>query len=374
MVGMLSSLAVGALSAVFLHVGVAAQNVTIYTNNPFLHYNGRWDLTPGTWWAGSGFKLHVAGLSSMILNLGPLTTSPSLPVGVSVNYGPFVQVNVTAGANSIPLGLSGPTTSVVRINAQSWQYNRMQLQSIILNEEAQLLPYESSRLAFQFIGDSLSAGQYTPYGVDDAWNFLTAEYFKAEYNINASPGAALTDIVAYGNPHGVSYQYFKTEDMEYQNYIDHNYTTEYNFVRDFPAATHVVIHIGANDAAYNITQPAFVQTYLNFVERLRTIYREQPIFVFTPWGWPSADGTVSYYFPGAYEEVVQTRAALGDTNMYLVNTTGWVTYEDVYPTNQHPNVEGHIKIASLLESWLEDWGLTPEEEWTTPLTGGYYGL
>lgn len=46
-------------------------------------------------------------------------------------------------------------------------------------------------------------------GVDQAWPFLTAEAFKAEHNINAQPGAALADIVSYGNEHGVSYQYFR---------------------------------------------------------------------------------------------------------------------------------------------------------------------
>ncbi|KAL6302599.1 SGNH hydrolase-type esterase domain-containing protein [Sparassis latifolia] len=371
MLGMPSRFVLATLGSL-LYGGAVAQNVTIATDNPFIHYNGRWDLSPGTWWTGSGFKLHAAGLTSLTLNLGALTTSPLVSAGVSVNYGPFATVNVSEGSNQIPLNLTGPTTSVVRINAEGWQDNRINLQSTVLNEGAKLLPYQSSNLVFQFIGDSLSAGQYTPQGVDDAWNFLTAEYFKAEYNINAAPGAALSDIVAYGNQHGVSYQYFKTEDMGYYYTIDHNYTTPWDFVRDYPAPTHVVIHIGANDASYNISQTAFVQTYLNFVARLRTVYREQPVFVFTPWGWPSADGSVSYYYPGAYEEVVQTRYAIGDENVFLVNTTGWVTWEDVYPTNQHPNVEGHQKIAALFESWLEDWGLNPEPEWATPLTDGSY--
>ncbi len=77
-----------------------------------------------------------------------------------------------------------------------------------------MLPYIPSKLAFQFIGDSLSAvsiiedlrfvlesksgvvpgsqGQYLPEGVDQAWPFLTGEYFKAEHRINAKPGAALS--------------------------------------------------------------------------------------------------------------------------------------------------------------------------------------
>lgn len=28
--------------------------------------------------------------------------------------------------------------------------------------------------------------------------------------------------------------------------------------------------------------------------------------------------------------------------------------------NQHPNPEGHMKIAELFTTWLENWGLRPE--------------
>ena len=197
--------------------------------------------------AGSGFKLHVKGLTSLLLNLGPHTTAPLASIGVSVNYAPFYTVNVSSGANVIPLSdpssaqkapVKGPT-QVVRINVEGWQNNRINLESITLNKvismtcigfksrlcsrktgkpkEAQLLPYTPSKLALQFIGDSLSAvsiedrhrlsglnrvltrgvgsgsqGQFLPQGVNQAWPFLTGEFFKAEHRVNAQPGAALS--------------------------------------------------------------------------------------------------------------------------------------------------------------------------------------
>ncbi len=73
------------------------------------------------------------------------------------------------------------------------------------------------------------------------------------------------------------------------------------------------------------------------------------------------------------------RHLVGDKNTFLVNTTGWVAWEDVFPeyvlkhidlsrrstlhllcSNQHPNVPGHQKIAGLFERWLGEWGLQPE--------------
>ncbi|KAI0791093.1 SGNH hydrolase-type esterase domain-containing protein [Abortiporus biennis] len=345
-------------------------SISIANDHPFIYFHGRWDKSPGTWWAGSGFKLHISNLKSLVLNLGEHTTTPIASIGVSVNYGNFVTVNVSAGVNQIiPLSQNITSTldlkpetlgenSVIRINVEGWQNNRINLDTIVLNQGARLLPYTPSKLAFQFIGDSLSAGQYLPQGVDQAWPFLTGEHFKAEHTVTAQPGAALSDIVSYGNQHGLSYEFFRTEDDGYYYTTDHNYTTPWNFARD-TKPTHVVIHIGANDASYNITTESFINTYLTFVSRFRSLYPSQPIFVFTPWGWPNADGTVGQYYEGAYETIVQSRHSVGDKNVFLVNTTGWVTWEDVYPDNTHPNVAGHQKIAGLFEKWLGDWGLDP---------------
>lgn len=88
--------------------------------------------------AGSGFKLNAQDLSSLTLNLGNHTTTPNVSVGVSLNYGDFVTVNVTAGSNTIPLDSVPRTTSVghntvVRIDAFGWQNNRVNLESITLN-------------------------------------------------------------------------------------------------------------------------------------------------------------------------------------------------------------------------------------------------
>ncbi|KAH9919117.1 SGNH hydrolase-type esterase domain-containing protein [Fomitopsis serialis] len=314
----------------------------------------------------SGFKLHVANLKSLSLTLGPNTTAPLVSLGISVDYQPFVTVNVSEGVNEIDVTGANPSSSVVRFNVEEWQDNRMNLETIELNPDAELLPYVPQPLAFQFIGDSLSAGQFLPMGVDQAWNFMTAETFKAEHRINAQPGAALTDMESYGNVHGVSFQYFRTEDTGYYNTPQHNYTTPWDFLRDQPPPTHFVIHIGANDASWDVPEANFTQTYLAFVERIRTMYPVEPIFVFTPWGWPQPDGPNSYYYPNAYADVVAARHALGDEQVFLVNTTGWVDYSNVYPGNIHPNVEGHQKIAGLFQTWLRDWGLQSVPEWLTP--------
>jgi len=93
---------------------------------------------------GSGLKLHVEDLSSLTLNINPAhTTQPYALVGVSIDYEPFFTVNITGGANSIPL--TSPTskksksTTVVRIAVEGWQNNRIDLDTIVLNKVNPLL-------------------------------------------------------------------------------------------------------------------------------------------------------------------------------------------------------------------------------------------
>jgi hypothetical protein len=63
--------------------------------------------------------------------------------------------NTTAETTNV--ASHGPKRSVIRLNVEGWQNNNMYLEKIILNSGAKLLSYTPSRLAFQFIGDSLSA-------------------------------------------------------------------------------------------------------------------------------------------------------------------------------------------------------------------------
>jgi hypothetical protein len=88
--------------------------------------------------SGSGFKLNVQDLSSLTLNLGPNTTFPFVALGVSIDHQPFFTVNATAGANiiSVPAAVARKhvgATTVVRINAEMYFSNQMNLESVDLN-------------------------------------------------------------------------------------------------------------------------------------------------------------------------------------------------------------------------------------------------
>ncbi|KAG2005506.1 hypothetical protein CC2G_001907 [Coprinopsis cinerea AmutBmut pab1-1] len=334
---------------------------TIPSNDRNIFYHGRWDENNGSWWAGTGFKVNIQNLRRLSINLGTNSSWPSAPTAISFDNGKFETVELASGTNHIAIpehiakAERGKTT-LLRVNVQGWQQNRIQFQSLDLNIDARLEPYKPAKRAFQFIGDSLSAGQFLPQGVNQAWPFLVGEHFKAEHRINAQPGATLTDRESYGNVHGISYQYFRTEDTGFIWTSDHNYTTPWDFKRDVPRATHIIIHVGANDASHDISGEDFTKVYQEFLDKLRKINGPRAhIFIFTPWGWPNADGNTYYYYEGVYEAIVKSRRAKGDRNIHLVDTTGWVTWDDVFHDNVHPNVPGMANIADKFIEWLEKW-------------------
>jgi hypothetical protein len=82
--------------------------------------------------------LNVKNFESLTLNLGPHTTTPFTSVGVSLDYGEFITANISEGSNPIPIPPAfnaGPRkdSTVIRVNVEGWQNNRMNLESITLN-------------------------------------------------------------------------------------------------------------------------------------------------------------------------------------------------------------------------------------------------
>ncbi|CAE6484645.1 unnamed protein product [Rhizoctonia solani] len=329
------------LAALFLATTASAASVVLLPNNKLLHKHGRWDANNGTWWSGSGFKLVASNLTSFNLQLGEYTNWPSVAVSLSIDYEPFKQVNVSMGANLI--SIPSAAASKTRVGAK-------------------LKEYKPSPLRFQFIGDSLSAGYLNPNGVNDCWTFLSSQEFKAEHNIMAQSGACLTDKECFGNIHGISYQYFVTEDTTYRWDVNHNYTTPWDFGRDL-TPTHIIIYIGANDSSNNISAEDFTTQLIKFLIRLRTLYRQQPLLVFSPWGW--SDGTSPFweFYPGVYENAVKNRTLSGDRNVFLVNTTGWLQKDGVIPGDGHPNPLGQQQVQAKFGEWLKAFGVKPVSKW-----------
>ena len=84
----------------------------------------------------------MENLRSLSLSLGERTTTPVASIGVSVDYDPFTTVNVSSGINDILTHgsfVSRKARSVVRINVEGWQNNRINLENVILNDVSKSL-------------------------------------------------------------------------------------------------------------------------------------------------------------------------------------------------------------------------------------------
>jgi hypothetical protein len=156
--------------------GRATSAQTILPSNSHIWYHGRWDTVPSSWWSvifslcssravqeltcthrpGSGFKLAFAKApSSMTINVGNSVSTPPIPVSVRFgDSGEWVTLNLTAGANAIPLTSVGliapklakyPITFDVRTQFEDAN-ERLELESIVLDGVSSLLaPWLDSR-------------------------------------------------------------------------------------------------------------------------------------------------------------------------------------------------------------------------------------
>jgi len=341
--------------------------VELKPGEPLLRLHGRWDKDNTSWWAGSGFDIVASDLSSITVHCGALN-GKDLPVGVSINYAPYETQVFNTGANVIPLPPSvGSKKAVVRFAVEAWEFANLHLLSVNLNEGAKPEAYKPQKLKFQFIGDSHSSGQYCKRQVVDCFDWIVAEELKAEKDINAQPGAALTDIECWGNVHGLTFQFFKTEDTRYYYNPKHNYVTDWDFARDDPP-THIVLFVGANDGSerYNVPVEEFTETYKKFVDLLREkYYKEQPIFIFTNWGKFKETGALRSYYdnPSPYHAVQEYRTGLGDKNVFVVDTHGWIGSSELFTDNGHCHEEGQKVVAMKFLDWLREWGLKGEDRW-----------
>ncbi|KAH7100957.1 SGNH hydrolase-type esterase domain-containing protein, partial [Auriculariales sp. MPI-PUGE-AT-0066] len=334
---------------------------------------GRWDSLPSTWWPSSGFK--VRSRQTLTLNIGSTASNPPIQVGVRFgDSGEYTTLNLTAGANSLPLSTLVPTSPKYPLTFDvvtqfEGGESRLELQSIVLDDAAKLAAYTNKKVVFEFIGDSLTAGYLTPRGSLDDYAFKVGEAFGAEHNQIAQSGICLVSLAAgcWGNPLGMDQNYFKTQNSAYQ-YINGNATTAWDFSKygkDTP--THIIIALGTNDQSNNVTSAQFQSTYTTFLKNLRAVYKTQPIFAMSPWGYPYDGGVAPYW----ETETANAVTASGDSNVYLMKGYGWLPYaaNNVnYYADGHPTPTGHTLIANSMISWLKNWGLAGGSTTTTSTT------
>jgi lysophospholipase L1-like esterase len=185
-----------------------------------------------------------------------------------------------------------------------------------------------ARLKIEFVGDSLTEGvRVVPDGTDPqhtngrlAYPCLTANAMGAEWR---QVGFGHQGILQAG--HG---NVPKAADS-----FDWVYAT---VPRDAWVADMVVLNQGTNDRDASST--AFRPELARYLGILRKGYPQAKIFVLRTFGG---------YREADIAAEVAARVTAGDTQMFYVDTTGWLTAAD-YTEGLHPNIVGHQKATAAL--------------------------
>ncbi|MDP8999630.1 MAG: SGNH/GDSL hydrolase family protein [Myxococcota bacterium] len=106
--------------------------------------------------------------------------------------------------------------------------------------------------------------------------------------------------------------------------------------RDIWQADLVIINQGTNDGSASAT--AFAPAYTAFVSTVRAGYPNAKIVAMRPFGGAHAI---------EIKAEVDRRIAAGDSRVYYVDTTGWLSVGD-FTDGVHPNAQGSAKAAQAL--------------------------
>lgn len=221
----------------------------------------------------------------------------------------------------------------------------IKMDNLIVDRGAKIHQYEPLDKYIQIIGDSLTAGQYAPNELTDAWSFLFGQYMNVETDIIAKPGICLNDIPLYGMDHGMEVSFFLNS-----NPVAGNNGFISDEAHDFSerrAPDLMIIFLGTNDAGNDakVAMEDYFETLKKFLTKVREIYPESKTkivvtsLLFDPEAspdWNDYQAEIVNYFDNLY---------------YLrIDDTDIMKPPYMYSANYHPTQMGH---CSLMKSMIE---------------------
>jgi lysophospholipase L1-like esterase len=221
-----------------------------------------------------------------------------------------------------------------------------------------LLPLENiPQRKIEFIGNSITCGygnegdsKDCPFSPETENNYMaygaiTARNLNAQYMAVAYSGKGM-----YRN-----YDETTTETMSliYDRILPHEATPKWDHKKWQPDV--VVINLGTNDFAKgNPDSTIFINTYVNFIKRIRLYYKDAHIFcIGGPMMsdfWPPGNKawtTIKKYISSSVKKI----EALGDKKIYTYFLTP--QGEGDYGCDWHPNIKRHKIMADELTTFIK---------------------
>lgn len=173
---------------------------------PELSYKGRWDDQHISWWSAPGLKFGFQA-ENVALSFGR-HTSQGVLLAYRLDGQDWALTNVTANSTQLLIKPSTPGynltaaggVKVLEVRVTNWAYG-VQIAGVHVSggEDARIVKIPDYTRTMEFIGDSLSAGQYgTLEGISSAPWGLMYGLGDVEFTISAYPGICLHNSRCYG--------------------------------------------------------------------------------------------------------------------------------------------------------------------------------
>ncbi|MFM9610213.1 GDSL-type esterase/lipase family protein [Streptomyces niveiscabiei] len=318
----------------------AAGPDTVRPDDRRLAYEGHWSRsTEAAVTVNSGSRLRFSFTGNTVHALFDVT-SVTVPaqVYVSVDGGPKQRYAVDRADIEITAKGRGPHTAVLSVKDVFSRVNRwvppLQTGVTLTGLKGRVIPQRAEhKRQFAFYGDSITQGVNALCGDNStsdcadgtaAYPTLVADALHASLT---QVGFGRQGVLLTGNG-GVP---------------DARAAYEWNYAGS-PASSDrgadvVVVNQGANDAAYGAEE--FTAAYRAYLARLRQAAPHARILALRP-----LNGTHA-------ADVSAAVTQLGDPRTEFVDTTGWISTEDLNDA-VHPNVRGHRKVADRLITLLTE--------------------
>jgi lysophospholipase L1-like esterase len=299
-----------------------------------IKYFGRWDKSSSTYyaanWAGGYFRAGFTGTTVKLKQRNAIDLWASLDGKPYVRYS---NVKGTVNLTTTKLSSGNHTVSVsYRQVAGSYKGDAV-FGGLVLDSGAKTIVPKTSPKLIEFVGDSITAGATTTNMALSDYGWLIGEQLGVEHTQIAQGGACLRELTAAQSTRGIAcvglqQRFVKTSAA--------NGSGNWSFSRY--SANAVVINLGTNDQSHGVTTAQFQSSYIDLIHTIRSKYPSAVIF--------AVDTFIQRYAAQTKAAVASVNGA-GDSNVFYVDTKGWVTSADLNDS-VHPSDAGHKKIAGLL--------------------------
>ncbi len=192
------------------------------------------------------------------------------------------------------------------------------LNSINVNKASKIQPFKLHEKTISLLGDSIS----TIYGKNN-YSHLLANKLDYELHNASILGSSLTEVKGIDN----AVKRYEKDLMEYKSDI-------------------VVIFLGSNDAANNVSVEAFEKDYLEIINDIKKWNPKGKIFI--PLLFTRKD--ISNENLNIYNNVISRVAK--ESNVYLIDTTNWLEEND-FSDAIHPSINSQEKISEKFKEAIK---------------------